>query len=290
MTDYYNILGVSETASPEEIKKAYRKLANQHHPDKGGDQAKFKDISVAYDTLGDAQKKADYDNQRRYGGTQHHFHTGNGGFEQFHDIFGGGFDPFGNRSNPFADIFGAARGGMRKNRDLNIQCQITLLDSFTGKQLEANFQLPSGKSQTVVINVPAGINHGETIRYAGLGDDTIPQLPRGNLNVTVLILPDPNYERRGDDLYTVLEINPIEAIIGCKKPIKSINGTVSNLEVRAGVETGVEFASSTGGFNNINTGRKGRFVTVIKVKGLTVTDPELVKQLKAINDAISNKS
>ena len=288
MTDYYNILGVSETASPEEIKKAYRKLANTHHPDKGGDQAKFKDISVAYDTLGDAQKKAEYDQQRMYGGPQHHFHTGNGGFQDFNNIFGGGFDPFGHRSNPFADIFGAARGGMRKNRDLNIQCQITLLDSFVGKQLEANFQLPSGKSQTVVINVPAGISHGETIRYNGLGDDSIPQLPRGNLNVTVLVMPDPNYERRGDDLYTVLEINPIEAIIGCRKPIKTITGTIINLEVRPGVETGVEFAAS-GGFTNVNTRQKGRFVTVIKVKGITVTDPDLVKQLKAINDAINNK-
>ena len=81
MTDHYKTLGVSENASADEIKKAYRKLANQHHPDKGGDQAKFKDISVAYDTLGDANKRAEYDQMRR-GGPQVRFHTGGQGFQE----------------------------------------------------------------------------------------------------------------------------------------------------------------------------------------------------------------
>lgn len=284
MTDYYSILGVSEKASPDEIKKAYRKLANQHHPDKGGDQAKFKDISVAYDTLGDANKKAEYDQQRMHGGRQHHFNTGNGGFQDFNDIFGGGFDPFGHRSNPFSDIFGRQ---MRKNRDLNIQCQISLLDSYVGKQLEANFQLPSGRKQTVVIDVPPGVVNGDTIRYAGLGDDTVAQLPRGNLNVTLVVMADPVFERRGDDLYTTLEINPIESIIGCRKTVKTITGSTMDLEIRPGVESGVEFASSSGGFTNINTKHKGRFVTVVKVKGINISDPLIIEQLKTINDTIN---
>ncbi len=287
MTDYYSILGVSESATPEEIKKAYRKLANQHHPDKGGDQNKFKDISVAYDTLGDPQKKAEYDQQRTGGFQQFHFNTGNmNDFQHFHDIFGQHFDPHGHRSNPFADIFGRQ---IRKNKDLNIRCQITLLDAFTGKQLEANYTLPSGKPQTVHINIPAGVQSGDTIRYAGLGDDAVSLVARGNLNVTVIVAPDPNFERRGDDLYTTLDISPIEAMIGCKKPVKTIIGDTVNIEIRPGVETGIEFAQAGGGFNNVNTGRKGRFVTFLRVKSVAVTDNSLIEKLKQIDDEISKQ-
>lgn len=286
MTDFYQILGVSENATPEEIKKAYRKLANQHHPDKGGDQAKFKDISVAYDTLGDAQKRAEYDQQRKFGNSQQ-FHFNSGDFAHFQDIFQGHFDPFGSRSNPFSDIFGARR--VQRNRDLNLQCQITLLDSFQGKQLEASFRLPSGKQQNVVINVPAGVESGATIRYNGLGDDSIPQLPRGNLNVTIIVQPDELFERRGDDIYTSISISPIDAMTGCRKTIKTLAGGTIDLEIRPGVETGVEFASAGGGFSNMKTGNRGRFVTVVKVRGVPVTDPELVKQLKQISDAISKQ-
>ena len=152
MTDYYQTLGVERNASPDDIKKAYRKLANKHHPDKGGDQAKFKDISVAYDTLGDPQKKAEYD----MGGSNPHINMRTGNFQDFADIFGFNFG--GGGGHPFNDIFGQPhRGGMRRNKDLNIQCQVALKDSFVGKQLEANYRLPSGRNQNVVINIPAGM-------------------------------------------------------------------------------------------------------------------------------------
>jgi curved DNA-binding protein len=285
MTDYYKILGVSESASPDEIKKAYRKLANQHHPDKGGDQAKFKDISVAYDTLSDSNKKSEYDQQRRHGG-QFRFHTGNAGFQDFNDIFGGG-NPFGG-GHPFHDIFGRR---MQRNRDLNISCQISLLDSFTGKQLEANYNLPSGRPQTVVINIPAGVVHGDTIRYAGLGDDSIPNAPRGHLNVTILVMHDSNFRRINDDLYTTIHISPIEAMIGCRKKVKTITGQEMDLEIRAGVEAGTEFASGGQGFPNPqNPGIKGRFVSVINIRTPAITDPEMIERLKQINDELSKKS
>jgi curved DNA-binding protein len=259
-------------------------LANKHHPDKGGDQAKFKDISVANDVLSDPQKRAEYDQQRRFGdGPQVRFTTE--GFDPFGHMFGGG-NPFG-QGHPFGDIFGQMHRQQRRNRDLNIQCQITLLDSYQGKQLEAQYQLPSGRNQTVVINVPAGIDHGSTIRYQGLGDDSIAGLPRGDLNVTILIQPDSKFERRGDDLYTTVEVNPIESMIGCRKKIKTITGTTIELDIRAGVETGVEFASGGQGFQNVNTGNKGRFVTVVKIKATAITDPALVNRLKQLNADIS---
>ena len=282
--DYYKTLGVSENASPDEIKKAYRSLANKHHPDKGGDQAKFKDISVAYDTLGDNQKKAEYDQQRMYGGgPQVRFHTG--GMPDFNDIFGGG-NPFG--GSPFGDIFGHTRG-IRRNRDLNIQCQVTLLDSYLGKQLEANYNLPSGRTQTVVINVPPGISHGETIRYPGLGDDSIPQAPRGNLNVTVVVLPDVNYRREGDDLITTIHVSPIEAMIGCKKTAHLITGKELTIDVRAGVESGTEYASAGQGFTNPHSGNRGRFVIFINIRTPSITDPALIQELKDLDVRINQR-
>jgi curved DNA-binding protein len=276
MTDYYQTLGLQPNATPEQIKKAYRGMAMKHHPDRGGDQAKFKDISVAYDTLSDANKRAEYD-QLRAGGPQVRFTTG--GFQDINDLFGG--------RSPFGDMFGRR---MQRNRDLNIQCQITIYDSFVGKQLEANYQLPSGKPQTVVINIPAGINHGETIRYSGLGDDSIPHMGRGNLNVTVVILPDENYTRQGDDLYTTVDISPIESMIGCKKKVKFITGDEREIDVRAGVEPGTEYAQGGAGFSNPHSGRKGRFVIVVRIKVPLITDPRIIADLKELNDEIGRRA
>jgi len=280
MTDYYQTLGVTPNASEAEIKKAYRSLANKHHPDKGGDQAKFKDISVANDILSDPQKRAEYD-QQRMGGPQVRFHTG--GMPDFGDIFGAQFGGH----NPFGDIFGRQ---IRRNKDLNIQCQISLLDSYLGKQLEANYRLPSGKNQAVVINVPPGVTHGDTIRYGGLGDDTFPQAPRGNLNVTIIVASDPNYERRGDDLYTSVKINPIEAIIGCQKIVKSITGQEMEIDIRGGIGSNArEYASTGQGFSNPHNGTRGRFVTEVLIEPLNITNTDILEKLKAINDEVTSR-
>jgi DnaJ-class molecular chaperone len=159
-----------------------------------------------------------------------------------------------------------------------------------GKQLEAKFKLPSGRDQVIVINVPAGVVNGDTIRYQGLGDDSMPSAPRGNLNVTIVVAPDPNFERRGDDMYTTVFVNPIEAMIGCRKRVTTLAGKTLDLEIRAGVEDGVEFAQGGAGFPNVNHNQRGRFVSVIKIKTPTITDANLVEQLKKLNDAISKIS
>jgi DnaJ-class molecular chaperone len=282
MTDFYSKLGVSNDASQDDIKKAYRSLANKHHPDKAeGDQATFKDISVAYDTLSDPQKRAEYDMQQNgnpfggFGGAQH-FHF------NMNDIFA-------QQGGPFGNSFGGFHGfqQQRRNRDLNLQVQVTLADSFKGKQLDANFQLPSGKPQHVVINVPAGIDNGDTIRYDGLGDDLQPGIPRGNLNVTIQVLPDNNFRREGNDIFTTLEINPIEAILGCVKTVKTLTGEDHTVTIKPGLQSGTEYAKINAGFSNLHTRQIGRFVIVVKIKTPTITDSAIIAQLQQINSQLT---
>ena len=275
MTDHYQTLGVDKNAQQDEIKLAYRKLANQHHPDKGGSQEKFKDISAAYDILGDPTKRAEYDNKQLYGNSNNPYQA----HHHFHDIFGG---------NPFDMFRHQQPHQVRRNRDLNMNCEVSFIDSYTGKQLEAKYTLPSGKHQSIVINVPAGVEHGDTIQYQGLGDDSLPGMPRGSLNVTINVTPDSNYIRKGNNVYTNIEISPIEAMIGCKKQVKMLSGLVVSLDIRAGVETGVEFAKQGGGFTNVHTGQAGDFISIVKIKTPIIKNIDLINKLILLNNEINN--
>ena len=282
MTDHYTTLGVDKNASQEEIKKAYKTLANKHHPDKGGDQEKFKEISKAYEVLGDPSSRANYDQQTSWGNrfnSDHYNHE-----VDINDIFSSVFGASHGFGNPFGDMFRQ----QRRNRDLNLSCQISFVESFTGKNVEAKFKLPSGKSQTVVIDIPPGINHGDVIKYNGLGDDSIQGLRNGDLHVTIMVDSHPDFERRGDDIFAKLEISPIDAMIGCIKEIKSVTGEPMQLNIRAGVETGIEFAKQGAGFKNVRSGHTGRFVTVIKIKSHAITDDGIINRLKQIQQDINN--
>ena len=131
--NYYETLGVSKNATPDEIKRAFRKLASQHHPDKGGDTQKFQEIQAAYDTLGDPEKKAAYDNPQpqfqQFGGMP-------SGFEDIFNAFGGG--------NPFGDMFGRRPQRQQpRNKTLNLQTGISLEDAFFGKDLTLSVTLPT---------------------------------------------------------------------------------------------------------------------------------------------------
>jgi len=282
--NYYDILGLQRGASPQEIKTAYRKLAMEHHPDRGGDESHFQRISQAYETLSDTNKRARYDDeisiQAQFNGNFRSFEDVN---NMFNDIFGRG---------PFD--FGRPRSGhgqtRAKNLDLNIKCKITLLDSFIGKDLEATYSLPSGRKETVIINIPPGIKSGETISFRGMGDDTYPQVQRGNLNVTIEVAQDLNFVRRGDDITTIIEIDPIEAMIGCVKPIETIDGSILQVRLKPGVGHGSEYSLANLGFKSIRTGRVGNFIIVVYIRIPEIQNKNIIKKLEDIKNEIDNLS
>jgi curved DNA-binding protein len=280
--DYYQTLGLDPSADTDTIKKAYKKLAMKHHPDRGGDTKLFQSISQAYDTLSDPGKRAQYDAERQGGGSQFHWTTTGG--NPF-DPFGQGFGGF-----PFEHVFRQRPGQPQRNRDLNIRCSINLKQAYTGTELEASYQLPTGKRQTVLIKVPAGMQHGQTIRYSGMGDDSIAGIPRGDLMVTVLVEAIDGYARIANNLIAFLKINPLEAMIGCTKHINTLDDRAIKINVRPGVQHGSEFLTRGLGFKDVNSGYKGDLVVHVIIDIPAITDPDLKTKIETLYAEINKTS
>lgn len=181
MKDYYAVLGVAKTASADEIKKAYRKLAHQHHPDKvgKGNEAKFKEVNEAYQALSDPEKRQRYDQFGSADGPS------GGGFGGFEDIFnqyggrGGGSGSAGGFGSIFDDLFGAAMAQMQ------VQVEISLTQALLGDKLEFSLD-----GQKISMNVPSGTQDGDSFRFAGKGGNY--RGGRGDLIVVVRV----KYPRR----------------------------------------------------------------------------------------------
>ncbi len=189
MKDYYQILGVNRSATEDEIKRAYRRLASQHHPDKGGDKARFQEVQEAYGVLGDAQKRQEYDNPK----PQFNFSAGGHPGFDFNEIF----EMFG--VNPRRQQQGQAR----------ISIWIGIEDVARGGPRIIALQM-NGQVHNVEIDVPAGLNDGDTIRYAKLA-------PGGHdLVVSYRIRPDFRWEREGKDITTEQSVNIWDLILGCE--------------------------------------------------------------------------
>jgi curved DNA-binding protein len=270
MSDYYNTLGVSRGSSDEEIKKAYKKLAMKHHPDRGGDTAKFQSIQEAYATLSDPEKRSQYDNpQPQMGG----FHF-NGGFPPGFESFFANFNGFSNQP----------QYAHQQNKSLNVQTTITLEEAFSGKELVANLKLPSGRTQTIQVNIPAGIDNGSTMRLHGLGDDVIPNVPRGDVNLTIQVLPNDRFQRQGDDLMSNIEISCIEAMLGSSVEIESIDGKRLDVKINAGIQPGQIMSIPGYGMPKVNDNRfKGRLLLNINITIPTLLTDEQKDLLNKFN-------
>ncbi len=246
--DYYKILGVSKDADPAAIKKAYRQLAKNLHPDANqGDKAieeKFKEVSEAYDVLSDTKRRAEYDDARRMGaagfsGQRRSPAGGRGGNPNVNveDMFGGG-QGFGDISDIFGGLFGGGgrQRGPRRGSDLETSITISFDDSVFGAT--KTLQLSSGSVST---RIPAGVKNGQQIRLRGKGQAGEPGAPAGDLIINVAVVAHPVFGREGDNLTVTVPVRFDEAVNGADIKVPVLKGTPVTIRIPTGTKTGAKF-------------------------------------------------
>jgi len=288
--DYYKILGISKTAAADEIKKAYRKLALQYHPDRNkGKEAeeKFKEVNKAYEVLSDAQKRQTYDQFGAaafeqggptgqgpfgaggpfggFGGQQGPFsytYTTNGGGPQGFDFGSGGFsDPF----EIFEQFFGGGNPfGRAQQRRTTYSLNISFMEAVNGvtKRVELD-----GKTQT--IKIPAGVDNGSRIRF-------------GDYDVVIEVTPDRRFERRGYDIISEQEISFAQAALGNTLDVETVQGLVK-IKIPAGIQPNTPIKLREKGVKTIRGSGSGDHIVIIKVavpKNLSSHQKELLKEFE----------
>ena len=243
--DHYAVLGVSKTATPDEIKKAYRKLASQHHPDKGGDTAKFQQIQEAYAVLSDPQKKAQYDNPQPQGFP--------GGFNVHMDGMNG-IDI----NDIFSQMFGQQMGmGRRPSRQIfRSLVDIQLIDAYNGTNKILEFQTHTGK-KVLDLKVPPGVRHGDQMRYENVIDGA-------SLLVEFNILPDLRFDRKHNDLFCNQTISVLDLIAGTTIEFKTISGKLLNVYIKPKTQPFMQIKLQGHGMPIINTNQYGDQYILIK--------------------------
>jgi len=266
MTDYYNILGVSKSATQDDIKRAYRKLAMKHHPDRGGDQAKFQKIQEAYDTLGDDEKRYQYDNPH-----QSHFHHSTHGHEDVFSTFFGG------------PHFGFGFNQPQRNANIGATVALSLEEVLVGKTIDAEVSFKNGQKKLVSINIPAGIDDNIQIRYPGMGDHSLSKMPPGDLIVTVRIMPHPVWRRDGNNLFAEKDVSVWEALLGTELMFDTLEGKTLSINVPAGTQPGTVFSCKGEGLPHPRSGARGAVLIKVRVtipKTLSENEKKLVEDLK----------
>jgi DnaJ-class molecular chaperone len=297
MKDPYSTLGVSKTATQDEIKSAYRSLAKKFHPDLNPGnkerEARFKDISAAYEKIGDAESRAKFDR----GETEEFAHAGaGGGFggqgnpfysytqggdgARYTQGFGGGMD-----SDFFENLFRQAGAGGRgraqsadyPGEDALYQMELSFRDAALGA--EQDLTLPGGKKLHVVI--PAGIESGQRLRFRGQGAPGVGNGPAGDAYVEVQVRPQPGFARKGQDIETEVPISLFEAVNGGEIQVPTIDGAVS-LKVPPRVSSGAKLRVRGKGIAS-KAGRGDQIVS-LKIVQPKSPNPEWIEAMKALGE------
>jgi curved DNA-binding protein len=256
--DYYETLGVAKTATPDEIKQAFRKLARIHHPDvaknKTAGEAKFKEINEAYEVLGDPEKRTKYDElgpnwqdpvgaapggQRGYGGggrMPNDFEFGGTGYSDFFEsFFGGSRDGYGS--------FGrGGRDSVQPGGDVEADIMVTLEEVLNGSKRKITLRRSSeeggeDRENTYNVAIPAGVREGQRIRLAGQGSAGTGGAQAGDLYLRVRLARHPDFNVKEADLYYDLDLAPWEAVLGVSAKIPTLDGATT-LKVAAGTTAG----------------------------------------------------
>ena len=304
--DYYKTLGVSKSASAEEIKKAYRKAARQYHPDvntKPGAEKRFKEINEANEVLSDPDKRKRYDT---IGPDWARFQ--NGGGQQrpggFQWVYTGqpGADPFNGDAGGFSDFFrtlfgqGAAdmdagplfsQTGTRRRRaaagaDVEHEVEVTLAEAYKGTERSLEMRLPDGATRRLSVKIPAGVRDGQRIRLAGQGAPGGGGGPAGDLFLRVRVRPHPVFERDGDDLRMDLPVALYEALLGSEVTVPTLKGRVS-LRIPPETQNGRVIRLAGQGMPRATGGNGDLYVTVKVVLPTKLSDKEreFVQELAA---------
>lgn len=259
MTNPYSVLGVSQTASDDEIKKAYRKLAKQHHPDRGGDEEKFKAVNEAYDNIKNPQPK-----QQEYPQ----------GFDA------NGFQGMGGFEDVFKNMFGAQFTNRQpRNQDVRITYHITLeeLISNTTKDIEIRHQSGTRK---VSIGIPVGVSDGTEVKYTGFGQDTMPG-PPGNLIVLYRLKRHAEFTVDEFNLVKRLNISVREAMLGTDKIITTLDNRSIKLNIKPGTQSRSRLRIPESGLPQRGRPNGNLYVEVI-VNIPELTEQDLNKPLKDV--------
>jgi curved DNA-binding protein len=292
--DPYQILGVSRNASPDEIKRAYRRLAKEHHPDrnpqnKQAAERKFKEVQAAYEVLGDPQRRAQYD-RFGAGGPRPEFHTWGRG-RTAEQPYGGvefNFGDLGDLTSIFEQFFqrGATRAAERRTprrarmrgADIESPVEISFDESLHGTTREVVLQGPSG-SERIEIHIPAGVNDGQRIRVAGRGQPG--PGGRGDLLIRCSIRPHPYFRREGLDVLMDLPVTISEAALGARVELPTPDGRTV-VSVPPGTASGTKLRLRGRGAQDGRTGTRGDLLAAVRIippKTLSPRARELLESL-----------
>ena len=274
--DYYKILGVDKTASSDNIKKAYRKLARKYHPDVNPNdktaESKFKELQEAYDVLKDEKKRKEYD---ELGSNYFNFkNAGAGGGpsqgEYYYDYTGGGPSGFNfntggagfNFEDIFSDLFSRSgkKQGTVKGNDLNAALEISVIESVKGTERIININ-----GEKIKVKIPAGISNGGRIKVSGKGSPGLNGGPSGDLYIEIAVLNDNIFERKGNDIYVNKKIKLTEAVLGAKVEVPTVDGKIM-LTVPAGTQNGAKFRVPKKGAADISTKKSGDLIVTIQIE------------------------